>query len=69
MLALLRAPSAHFERSARPTPDSDRVGLLVPVLLVLLVQEGWLWAAACNAFAAPGPPGDIAPPAAVRPRC
>ncbi|MEA2664381.1 MAG: hypothetical protein QOI11_1325, partial [Candidatus Eremiobacteraeota bacterium] len=35
VLALVRAPSAHFERSARPTPDSDRVGLLVPVLLVL----------------------------------
>ncbi len=50
-LALLRAPSAHFERSARPTPDSDRIGLLVPVLLVLLVSEGWIWAAACNLFA------------------
>jgi diguanylate cyclase (GGDEF)-like protein len=50
-LGLLRAPNAHFERSARPTPDSDRVGLLVPVLLVLLVQEGWIWAAACNVFA------------------
>ncbi len=62
VLGLLRAPSAHFERSARPTPDSDRVGLLVPVLLVLLVREGWLWAAACNVF------GSLVRPAGARRR-
>ncbi|HEY4439517.1 MAG TPA: GGDEF domain-containing protein [Candidatus Elarobacter sp.] len=50
-LGILRAPAAHFERSARPTPESDRVGLLVPLLLAVLVTEGWLWAAALNALA------------------
>ena len=47
-LAFLRAPAAHFERSARPTPESDRVALVIPILLLLLVREGWLWAALCN---------------------
>ena len=51
VLGALRAPAAHFERSARPTPESDRVGLLVPLLLAVLVTEGWLWAALCNAAA------------------
>jgi diguanylate cyclase (GGDEF)-like protein len=46
-LGWVRPPAAHFERSARPTPDSDRVGLLVPVLLAVLVREGWFWAACC----------------------
>lgn len=44
-LSLLRAPAAHFERSALPTPDSDRIGFLFPLLVVVLVREGWLWAA------------------------
>lgn len=48
VLSVLRAPSAHFEQSPRPTPTSDRTGLIVPVLLVLLVQVGWFWAAAGN---------------------
>jgi diguanylate cyclase (GGDEF)-like protein len=51
VLGVLRAPTAHFERSARPTPESDRVGLLVPLLLAVLVTEGWSWAAALNAAA------------------
>ena len=46
VLARVRAPSAHFERSSRPTPESDRVGLLMPLLLVVLVTHGWTWAAA-----------------------
>lgn len=50
-LGMLRAPAAHFERSLRPTPESDRVGLIVPVLLAVLVTEGWLWAAVCNVAA------------------
>jgi diguanylate cyclase (GGDEF)-like protein len=49
-LGRIRAPAAHFERSSRPTPESDRVGLLVPVLLAVLVTEGWFWAAALNAL-------------------
>ncbi|HZX68572.1 MAG TPA: hypothetical protein VFE70_06785, partial [Candidatus Elarobacter sp.] len=32
-LGWLRPPAAHFERSTRPTPASDRVGLLVPILI------------------------------------
>jgi diguanylate cyclase (GGDEF)-like protein len=48
---LLRPPTAHFERSVRPTPESDRVGLLTPVLLSVLVVDGWFWAAACNVLA------------------
>jgi diguanylate cyclase (GGDEF)-like protein len=48
VLAVLRPPNAHFEQSPRPTPDSDRAGLVVPVLLVVLVQTGWFWAAVCN---------------------
>ena len=51
VLGALRAPVAHFERSARPTPESDRVGLLTPLLLTVLVTEGWLWAAVCNVAA------------------
>jgi diguanylate cyclase (GGDEF)-like protein len=58
-LAWMRAPAAHFERSARPTPESDRVGLLTPLLLVVLVREGWFWAAWCAMLAQlvrpPGP--------------
>jgi diguanylate cyclase (GGDEF)-like protein len=50
-LGVMRPPAAHFERSSRPTPESDRVGLLVPVLLAALVTEGWLWAAALNVLA------------------
>jgi diguanylate cyclase (GGDEF)-like protein len=46
-LGWLRAPAAHFERSVRPTPASDRVGLLVPVLIAVLAHEGWFWAAWC----------------------
>jgi len=51
VLGVLRAPAAHFERSVRPTPESDRVGLIVPLLLAVLVSEGWMWAAACNVAA------------------
>ena len=51
VLAWMRAPAAHFERSVRPTPESDRVGLIVPLLLAVLVSEGWMWAAACNVAA------------------
>ncbi len=51
VLGALRAPAAHFERSARPTPESDRVGLLTPLLLTVLVTEGWIWAAVCNVAA------------------
>jgi hypothetical protein len=47
VLGWLRAPAAHFERSVRPTPDSDRVGLLTTVLIAVLVREGWFWAAWC----------------------
>lgn len=50
-LAWLRAPMAHFERSARPTPDSDRIGLLTAVLVAVVAHEGWLWAAWCAIFA------------------
>jgi diguanylate cyclase (GGDEF)-like protein len=50
-LGVLRAPAAHFERSVRPTPESDRVGLIIPLLLAVLVSEGWMWAAACNVAA------------------
>jgi diguanylate cyclase (GGDEF)-like protein len=50
-LGLLRAPTAHFERSTRPTPESDRVGLIAPVLLSVLVVDGWFFAAACNVAA------------------
>jgi len=50
-LGRLRAPVAHFERSARPTPDSDRAGLVAPILLVILVQCGWWWAMAGNVLA------------------
>ena len=51
VLGVLRAPTAHFERSERPTPESYRVGLLAPLLICVLVQDGWLWAAACNVLA------------------
>ena len=51
VLGYVRAPAAHFERSARPTPESARVGLLIPLLLAVLATEGWLWAAACNVVA------------------
>ena len=51
VLGVLRAPAAHFERSARPTPESDRVGLLVPLLLAVLVVDGWVWAALGNVAA------------------
>ncbi len=61
ILGWLRAPAAHFERSARPTPESDRVGLLVPVLIAVLVREGWLIAAWCAVIA------QIARPRARRP--
>jgi diguanylate cyclase (GGDEF)-like protein len=50
-LGLLRAPNAHFERSNRPTPESDRVGLLTPVLLAMLIVGGWYWAAVCDVLA------------------
>ncbi len=50
-LGLLRAPNAHFERSARPTPESDRVGLMTPVLIALFVVGGWYWAAVCDVLA------------------
>ncbi len=46
-LGWLRAPAAHFERSSRPTPESDRVGFLAPVLVAVLVRDGWLLAAWC----------------------
>jgi len=46
-LGWLRAPAAHFERSTRPTPASDRVALLVPILVAVLAREGWFWAAWC----------------------
>ncbi len=46
-LGWLRAPAAHFERSRRPTPESDRVGLLVPLIVAVLAHEGWFWAACC----------------------
>jgi diguanylate cyclase (GGDEF)-like protein len=51
VLGVLRAPAAHFERSVRPTPESDRVGLIAPLLIAVLVTEGWMWAAACNVAA------------------
>ena len=58
-LGVLRPPAAHFERSTHPTPESFRVGLLGPVLLCVLVRDGWMWAAACNVIAnlarTPGP--------------
>ena len=57
VLGILRAPAAHFEHSTRPTPESHRVGLLVPVLLVVLVGEGWFWAAALNVVARLVQPG------------
>jgi len=47
MLGWLRAPAAHFERSQRPTPESDRVGLLIPVLIAVVARDGWLFAAWC----------------------
>jgi diguanylate cyclase (GGDEF)-like protein len=50
-LGVIRPPAAHFERSMRPTPESDRVGLLIPVLLAVLATEGWLWAALLNVVA------------------
>lgn len=51
VLGLLRAPVAHFERSVRPTPESDRIGLVLPLLLAVFVSEGWYWAAALNLIA------------------
>jgi diguanylate cyclase (GGDEF)-like protein len=51
VLGVLSAPAAHFERSERPTPESYRVGLLPPLLICVLVQDGWIWAAACNVLA------------------
>lgn len=51
ILGYVRAPAAHFERSTRPTPESARVGLLIPLLLAVLATEGWWWAAACNVVA------------------
>ncbi len=50
-LGWLRAPAAHFERSARPTPESDRVGFLAPVVIAVLVRDGWLFAAWCAVIA------------------
>ncbi|HEY0394786.1 MAG TPA: GGDEF domain-containing protein [Candidatus Elarobacter sp.] len=50
-LGWLRTPAAHFERSVRPTPDSDRVGLLTPLLIAVLAHEGWFWAAWCALIA------------------
>ncbi len=50
-LGLLRAPNAHFERSNRPTPESDRVGLLTPVLVAIFIVGGWYWAAVCDVLA------------------
>jgi len=51
VLGFLRAPTAHFERSDRPTPESFRVGLIAPLLIAVLVQDGWIWAAVCNVLA------------------
>ena len=51
VLGLLRAPVAHFERSARPTPESDRIGLVLPLLLAVFVSEGWYWASTLNLIA------------------
>jgi diguanylate cyclase (GGDEF)-like protein len=59
VLGILRAPAAHFERSERPTPESYRVGLLAPVLICVLVQDGWVWAAACNVLAYVVAPGGL----------
>lgn len=50
-LGWLRAPVAHFERSARPTPESDRVAFLAPVLVCVLLRDGWLVAAWCAVIA------------------
>jgi len=50
-LGMIRPPAAHFERSLRPTPESDRVGLLIPVLIAVLAVEGWFWAAVLNVVA------------------
>src|SRR5947209_7843507 len=50
-LGWLRAPAAHFERSVRPTPESDRIGLLTPLLIAVLVREGWFWAGLCAVVA------------------
>lgn len=44
LLGLMRAPVAHFERSARPAPESDRVALLLPVVLAVALHAGWWWA-------------------------
>jgi diguanylate cyclase (GGDEF)-like protein len=59
LLGFLRPPAAHFERSPRPTPDSDRVGLLMTVILVVAAREGWFWAAYCTAVTELARPGGL----------
>ena len=50
-LSVLRAPIAFFERANRPTPNSDRIALIMPLLAVLFVFYGWAEAAAVNVVA------------------
>ncbi|GAC1416037.1 MAG: hypothetical protein NVSMB64_26260 [Candidatus Velthaea sp.] len=57
-LSYLRAPSAFFERSVRPTPNAERIALLLPVLTAVFALFGWYEAAAVNVIAhLVAPPG------------
>ncbi|MBV9439201.1 MAG: hypothetical protein JOZ24_04335, partial [Candidatus Eremiobacteraeota bacterium] len=46
VLGLLRRPGVHPAGTARVTPESDRIRLLVPVVLAVLAIGGWIWAVA-----------------------
>ena len=50
-LGWLRTPAAQSARGARSAPESDRIGLLVAVLIAVLAHDGWLWAAWCAVVA------------------
>lgn len=50
-LAYVRAPIANFERSGRPSPNADRIGLLLPLLACVFAMYGWYAAAVINVIA------------------
>jgi diguanylate cyclase (GGDEF)-like protein len=49
--SVIRAPVAFFERAGRPTPNSEGIALILPLLAVMFTAYGWAEAAALNAVA------------------
>lgn len=50
-LSALRAPIAIFERVTRPTPNADRIALLLPLTVAIFALYGWYEAAAISTVA------------------